>query len=217
MKKNPKRGKELPFEFPFKQDHERAAFDGLVSGLKKFSPDLSEEVMLEVASYCSYLEFEKDAVLVDFREVCDHVYFTLDGTLTAYKVRKNGKGHYCWFMTAGDVVISVESFYSQYPSKERLFALTKSVCIALHVKDLHALSKKYPSVLELDLQCTRHYYILTYLRAEMIGMTGREKFETLLRDYPHLLKEENVTNEALASFLGMTREYLSKIKKEFGE
>ncbi len=217
MKKKPKRGKELPFEFPYKEGYQEAAYDALVKRLRYFSPELKDEELHEVFSYCSYFEYEKDAILVDFGEVCDRVYFTLKGTLTAYKVKANGKDHYCWFMTKEDVVISVESFYLQIPSKEQLFALKESACVSLPARDLKMLSDKYPAVKELDLQCTRYYYLLSNRRNEMIGMTAREKFETLLRDYPHLTKEENVTNTALASFLGMTREHLSKIRKEFGQ
>lgn len=42
MKKDPKRGKERPFSFPFKQDFAQAAFDPLCGGFLQYTPVLME-------------------------------------------------------------------------------------------------------------------------------------------------------------------------------
>ncbi|WP_109696597.1 Crp/Fnr family transcriptional regulator [Chitinophaga deserti] len=214
MRRKPKRGKEIPFNYPFTQDYEREAFDGLYSGLRIYSSKLTEKVMLEVASYCSYHVYEKDAVVLDYGEVCEYVHFTLDGTVTALE-KDEGKEHYCWFMTRGDVVIAIRSYLKQVSSKERLVALTKYTCISLHVNDLKMLSEKYPEVLLLDLKCTQHYYLQSFERTKWIRMSARKKYRMLKMYYPHLTKTENVTNKALASFLGICREHLTRIRKEF--
>ncbi len=180
--------------------------------MKLHNPELQEAAIDEIISCCEVISFNKNDILVDYGEVCRHVYFSVTGLVTALE-NVDGKERNCWFMTAGDVVIAIESFYKQQKSMEQLLALEKTTCLAIHVKDLNRLCEKYPSFLEVRLKLTEYYYQQAFDRSKWIFRSAEERYALLLEHYPVLVNL--VSARALASYLGISEGYLSAIKKDY--
>lgn len=204
------RGKVIPFDYPFTDPEPEAVFNLLFDGLKKFNPLLTQEAMKDIITHCIRISFKRNEIIVDYGERCEYVYFALKGLVTSLEM-EDRKEYNCWFMSDGDVIIAIESFFMQTRSKERLVALEDTECIALHVEALNILRDKHPSFHLVELLLTRQYYQQAFNRTKWIRRRGTEKYQLLNEYYPNLT--QRVTLGALASFLGVSRTQLYRIRR----
>ncbi|WP_423738039.1 Crp/Fnr family transcriptional regulator [Chitinophaga caseinilytica] len=205
------RGKVLPFDYPFTDTASASAFETLFTGLQKFNPELTEAVMSDIAIHCIHVLFKPNEIILDYGEICEYVYFAINGLVTSLE-KEDGKEFNCWFMSDGDVIIAIDSFFMQHRSRERLVTLANTECIALHVDDLNMLREKHPSFAFLELMLTRYYYQQTFNRTKWLRKDARGKYQMLKAHYPTLI--QRVTRVAIASFLGVSREHLNRILRE---
>lgn len=206
----PRKGKEIPFNYPFAEPRAAVAFDQLYQGLKKFNPSFEQSIMTDIASYCQHVIFPKGATIVKHGEVCEHVYFCIKGLVTSIGLKK-GEEFNLWFMTDGDMFISVRSFFYQERSAQKLRALEKTECIILNIKDLNMLRQKHPSFEYTELLITRHYYVLCEDRNFWLHFDALNRYLLLREQYPHIVTR--VSKVALASHLGISRTHLTDIMK----
>ncbi|MRG45701.1 cyclic nucleotide-binding domain-containing protein [Chitinophaga sp. SYP-B3965] len=203
------RGQELPFEFPFTNPFMQTQFCNLFNMLRIYNPNFTREVMDVIIPFCKVFSFKKGNILLDYGEVCNYVYFAVSGLVTAIE-NPDGRERHCWFMVMGDVIISIDSFYTQSKSEEKLVALEDTICIALHVDDLEKLGLEYPSFLLVRSRLTEYYYREAYARSKWIGKKPAERYALLLEHYPRFFNR--VSDKALASYLGVSPRTFTRIK-----
>ena len=82
---------------------------------------LTEEVMTYVLQKCDERLVPEGEILLEEGKVCRHVWFVKKGMLRAYQYNPEDERNYShWFMTAGDIATSVDSFFNELP-RERSF------------------------------------------------------------------------------------------------
>lgn len=189
-------------------DEERM-FSEMLQLFKMFHPQISDELMQDIRDRCSVVRFKKKAVILDYEQTCGHCFFAARGLVRALFLRK-GVEQTCWFMGEGDIVIAVESFYSQLPSKERLVALEDTDCIALAWNDLQAIYAKHVDFNIIGRRLTENYYRQAIERTKWVCLSAKERYRVLFRDYPKFMNR--VPDAALASYLGIDKSTLSRIR-----
>lgn len=202
------RGKELPFVHPFTAPASAAAFEALCAGMKKFNPELPESVAYDVASYCKHVVYPRNALLLDYGEMFEYVYFLIRGLVTSLE-KVEGREHYNWFVSEGEVIIDGEESRMQARSRQKLVALAETECLVLHADDLQLLREKHPTFVLTELKLTRQHYMQAINRTKLVRMDATQKYQMLKEGYPKIVA--NVTVTALASFLGVSRKHLSAI------
>ncbi len=179
---------------------EARMFAGLFAFFKTLLPDISNELEQEIRKRCVVVRFKKGAQLLDFKQVCGHCFFAVKGLVKA--VREPGKVERInWFMGGGDVIISVQSFFTQTPSNEQLVVMKTTECIALHNDDLQWIYKNYIEFNIIGRLLAEKYYGTCDERASWNGLSVADKLEALLKEYPNILQE--VPKVAVAAFLGV--------------
>lgn len=171
---------------------------------------LSEELREYLALNLQTKSIRKKEVILKAGHVCRNIYFIESGLLRCYYIQ--GQHEVCsWFMKEGDVIASVESFFDQKESYETIQALEEGV---LHYISYQKLDYIYRTFLEFNYvgrELVQKYYKLSEQRLYSLRMQrGLERFEYLKLNHPELILR--VEQKYLASYLGITEQYLSMLK-----
>jgi len=133
------------------------------------------------------------------------------GLLRAYYIKKNGKEVTAWFMTSGDVITDVSSFYDQVPSSKYIQVLDDTDLYYITFSELEFI---YDNFIEFNrvgrVLITNYYKLWDKIHAGTLMQSALERYEWLLEHDPNLILR--VHAKYIASFLGITEVTLSKLK-----
>lgn len=155
-------------------------------------------------------EFKKKEFVLNEGQVCNNIYFIENGFFKSFHL-KDGKEITQWFMKAGDVIISVSSFYRRKPSYEAIQSMTESLVYFISYEDLQYIYHHYPEFNFVGRMLTEKYYLLSEER--IFGMRkqkAEERLSFLLENHPDILQQASLTD--IASYLGISLETLSRIR-----
>jgi len=179
--------------------------------MSKFT-SLTEEQQLTIANEIKIDEFKKGTILLRQGDVPTKCYFVLKGCIRQYSVNENGKEVTSNFYTE-EQAIAVFNNHKLDKSSDYTFAcLEDSVLV---VGDLDMEQIMYTKHTQLEIM-TRKMIEEKFGKvqeefATFIASTPEERLKTFLLKRPHLM--DRVPQHQLASYLGITPESLSRIKK----
>jgi CRP-like cAMP-binding protein len=174
-----------------------------------FSPD--ETTLL--TSKIELKKIRKKQWLVTPGDYCKTDYFVNKGCFRAYYVDENGHEHITKFATEGWWITDIQSYFSGLPATLYVESLEDGEVIALNKSALEALYEDIPQL--------NKYFRLVYQKAMLnsnqrvlrtISNTAGEHFLQFIEQYPNL--EQRVPQYMIASYLGITPEFLSKIRRK---
>lgn len=157
------------------------------------------------------LVLEKNTVLVKEGQYSDKAYFIFKGCARAYYL-KDGKEITDWFAFEDEFISSIISFFTNQPSPHYIDLLEDSVLIELDRNKLEALADKYHEFERL----IRIVVTKTMLKQQekissMQFYNAEKKYENMLTIRPDISQRVPLTY--IASYLGITLETLSRIRK----
>jgi CRP-like cAMP-binding protein len=145
--------------------------------------------------------------------VCRYYSFVVQGCLRMYGVDNKGVEHNIQFAAENDWIADIGSFHADKPSKLFIEAIEPSVILQIEKPDLYFL---YISISKLDRifkVITENKFIELQNRVlQNISSTAQERYQAFLEQYPQLALR--LPNTQIASYLGITPEFLSKIRGE---
>lgn len=157
-------------------------------------------------------EFERKSLLLRPGEISRRLYFIRSGFLRAYFIDENGKECTTWFMGKGDLMISVYSFFTQKPAHEYIEVLQDCKLQSLSWQQLNAYYADFSEGNLLGRIVTQKYYIMSEERAIFLRtQTPTLRYDKLLEQHPGIEQETSQSN--IASYLGISRETLSRIRR----
>lgn len=184
--------------------------DQLLNYLSGIHP-LSEEVKVYLQAHIKQRVIAKKEQLLKAGRICRNIYFIEKGLLRCFYL-KEGMEVSSWFMREGDVIISVESFFDQKPSYETIQALEDTVVWYVSFQELEFMYKNFMEFNYVGRVLVQHYYKLSEQRLYSMRLqTATERYHFLLQNFPEII--QRVSTADIASYLGVTRETLSRIKK----
>lgn len=141
----------------------------------------------------------------------DHyVYFIENGcTRTYFSV--NGKEVTNWFSCEGDITFSSTSFYYNKPAYEFVEVLEDATIFAISIENLEKLFEteielaNWGRVIHQDV-----LFKMQTLRLDRLNLTAKERYEKFCQENPTLLNRVNLGY--IASYLGITQQYLSNLR-----
>lgn len=177
--------------------------------------NLTEEEQKAILDELPIEEFRKGTVLLGQGEVPAKCYFVLKGCVRQYSIDENGKEVTSNFYTEEQAVSMLNRHKADKASEYTYACLEDSVLV---VGDLAAEKDMYAKYSQLEAMTrTMIEGIFGQMQddfAAFIAATPEERFKALLRRRPNLI--DRVPQHQLASYLGMTPESLSRIKKRSG-
>ncbi|OQP48110.1 hypothetical protein A4H97_29940 [Niastella yeongjuensis] len=175
--------------------------------VQPLSSDLQEHLRKTLKSKT----LAKNEYLLKEGDTSRRVSFIESGLLRCFYLSK-GKDVNRWFMSEGDVVFSVSSFYMQQPSYEYIQALEPSQLFYITHDELYEIYYRFPEFQRIGLVLTGKYYLLSDQLSFVKSKPPRERYEWLVTNQQELL--QRVASKHLASYLGITSEYFSRIKRK---
>lgn len=157
--------------------------------------------------------FERKKLLLSPGETARRVYFIRSGFLRAYFIDDSGNECTTWFTGKGDLMISVHSFFTQQPANQYIEVLQDCKLQSLTWLELNAYYADFREANLLGRLITQRYFILSEERAILLRTRSPEnRYDLLLINHPEI--EQQTTQQNIASYLGISRETLSRIRRK---
>jgi len=184
----------------------------LINYFKGYFPLDNEEVQVLQSSFIERTVKRRGFILQQ-GDVCKHFTFVVSGCFKMYAVDQNGKEHNLQFAAEGDWTADLASFYSEKPTGVYIEAIEPSAILQIKHEDLlnlyinfHKFDRNFRIIIE------QKYIELQNRVLQSLSATAEERYQYFLERYPNLANR--LPNTQIASYIGITSEFLSKIRKD---
>jgi len=172
----------------------------------------SQDELNDILSHFEKEYVQKNHVLIEVGKVCNKLYFLEQGIVRSYYLKQDGKDVTQWFFSAGKFMTSANSFFQQIPSIYYLEILEDSVLYSISKEKLDILLAKYHKVEKLVRLVSIEMLTQVFHKLNAIQFhTAKERYTYMLDDFPDI--SVRVPLGHIASYLGITQETLSRIRK----
>jgi len=186
-------------------------FSGFETYIKE-QANLSDHEVQLMRSMAVERSLRRREFLLQQGQVCRYKIFITKGLLRAYSAGGDGSEHIVQFSPENSWITDPESLDKGSPSNSNIDALEPSEVVLWTKKDLHYLAANIPGLKAyFDKLISRSSYMFRQRLLSAISLTAEEKYEEFIKKFPHLL--ERVPLHMVASYLGVTRETLSRIRR----
>jgi CRP-like cAMP-binding protein len=171
-----------------------------------------EKAFLEFQNAFMMGSSKKGTILVAEGSVCDQLYILQSGIAKQYRFKEDGSEHITWFNFENDFATSYTSFVTQMPSKEEVAIIEDCEYIYISRKTCYGLAAKYHAVETFFREMLEIYFIQSDERLFFLqALSAKQKYDYIFQNMPHFI--QRLPQKELSSFLGITRETLSRIRK----
>lgn len=175
--------------------------------------NVKESHFQEFRELISVKNYSKGEIILSQGSICNHIFFVEKGLLRFYSIGENGKEHILQFAPENWWLTDRNNLCSDEPSQYFIDAYEASTVLLLghdFIIKASEISKEFSAFHEHILQ--RHILSL-YKRINMlIGTPAKESYLDFIHTYPDIT--QRVPQWMIASYLGITPEFLSRIRKE---
>jgi len=173
----------------------------------------TDEQFKAISALYTPKKISKGAILLREGEVCQHTLFVIKGCLRSYVVDKNGKEHIIQFAPENWWISDRNSLVLQEPAMFYIDAIEDSEILVMD-KDFDekfsAVLPNAPQFLQVLLQNSRK--AMQRRIVELLSASAEERYLSFIKSYPTIVLR--VPQKMIASYLGITPESLSRIRKD---
>jgi len=174
---------------------------------------LSEAEFSHFTSLLQHKRLRKKQFLLEEGEVCRHECFVNSGCLRMYKLNDKGQEHILQFAVSDWWIGDQLSLTSGEPSGFFIDALEDSEVLLIEKEKLEQLYRDVPAFERFfRISFQNSYAALQRRILSGISQTAEEKYLDFITRYPNL--EQKLPQHQVASYLGITPESLSRIRKQ---
>jgi len=139
-------------------------------------------------------------------------FFVTKGILRSYTVDKNGFEHVLQFAPPGWWMADMYSLITQQPGSLSIDAVEDSDVLLLPKQELDKLYNEIPAF-ERFFRILAENALVTFQQRliDNLSLTAKERYENFCKRYPLLI--ERLPQKQVASYIGVTPEFLSKMLK----
>lgn len=184
--------------------------DALRDLFKSLAPFTDEEFE-EALPFFKVETFQKNEYFSKAGRISDRIGFVNNGLLRSFHTIKE-KETTTFFQMPGSVAVALLSFLQMKPAIENIQALETSDLIVINRKNLLGLYDENWKWQQVGRVLIENYYVI--MEKRMIALqsqSAHERYRNFLKQYPEIIK--TVPQYYIASFLGMSPETLSRIRK----
>ncbi|RYY23883.1 MAG: Crp/Fnr family transcriptional regulator [Chitinophagaceae bacterium] len=187
-------------------------FEAIHSYYLKMVPHLSTTDLDALDACLSVRHVAKGGFIVRAGQVCQYVSFMNKGLARLYYTFE-GKDISIGFVQPGEYTSEYESFLTRKPAVQSIEALTDLEVIDLGYTDMQRLYRDFPVYQEFGRKIAEMLFIyLNQRNTALLALTPEDRYRHMIADQPALLQQ--VPQYMLASFMGVTPEHLSRIRKK---
>lgn len=186
-------------------------FEKLIESFREKVPNVAVDAEL-LQSYFQPKKLRKRQFLLQEGDVCNRVAFVESGSLYSYSVDEKGVQRIVQFAFEGWWISDLYSFFTQEPSRLNIEAMEDCTILILDREHHYSMLAEMPVYETYTRILYQNAYVALQQRMEgTLGLPGEEKYLRLLEQCPFIL--QRVSLQLIASYLGVTPETLSRIRK----
>lgn len=177
---------------------------------------LTAEDKLIIQKLFSPVSLSKNQFWIKQGQYCNDIVFIESGKFRIYYEDEEGNEVTCYFLGANQFASSFTSFLTHTPTMENIIAIEETNIFSISRDTLEYLSELIPKIHIWRRIITENLFILMEKRVAMLqSQSAHERYELFLRENPEILL--SVPLQYTASFLGITPQHLSRLRKQLIE
>lgn len=170
----------------------------------------------EVAQFLKLLKkvkIPRRSMILTQGQLCNSIYFVDTGALRAFYLDVSGRESTIMFAIKYWWITDMYCFINALPAMLTIDTIEDSIIYQLQKKDLEKLYLTVPKFERFFRILMQNAYIREQLRViQNLSLTAEERFDIFLNKYPDVANK--VKQKQIASYLGITPEFLSMIKRK---
>ncbi|MFT3748112.1 MAG: Crp/Fnr family transcriptional regulator [Agriterribacter sp.] len=173
---------------------------------------LTEAEQSLIKSRLAVKKIRKKQYLLQEGDVCKTIAFVERGLLRSYTVDENGGEHIMQFAVEGWFISDLYSFLTGEPATYNIEAVEDTELVMINKSaydELLAKCAKYEKFSRILI--TGAYIALQKRINSLMSFTLEERYETFIKQYPEIARR--VPQHMIASYIGLTPETLSRVRK----
>ncbi len=165
-----------------------------------------------ILSHFRTVQLGKDESFVDLNDKCDEVAFIKNGIIRFYYYNKRDEETTCYFAFPNEFITSIKSFNFKTESREVLKCITDAELLVIKRTDIEKLYHEIPATQKITRKIYERLSINLQKRIALLQInSAEERYQYILNHQSELLR--SVPLQYLASFLGVTPQHLSRLRK----
>jgi len=180
--------------------------------LKKWT-DITDADETNVLSAFEPFSIKKKKDLLIEGQICNHLYFITKGCMRSFSTDTKGVEHIFQIRMDNNWISDLESFSTHKPSKYNIEALEDTNLLRISNKRFEQLLIEIPKLEKYFRILFQKAYINTLNRLNAtMWETAIDRYSNMLKEHPEIF--QRVPLLYIASYLGITPESLSRIRKQ---
>lgn len=173
---------------------------------------LNEDEEKFFLSQLSIRTFARKELILRQGKICNKIFFVESGCLRAYHLSEEGRESTIMFAITDWWITDMNSFIHQAEAILNIETLDQCKLIELRHAALEDLYDKIPKFERFFRVLFQNAYVREQLRAlDNITYTTHERYQKFINKYPQIVQK--ISQKQIASYLGVTPEFLSSVKK----
>jgi CRP-like cAMP-binding protein len=188
----------------------------LIRNFEKKDICLDEAEVERIESVFRYRKFRKSQYILQQGDVSRYETYILSGLARTYLVNDKGQEHVISFNPEDYWVGDLCSLYTGNPTNYNIDCLEETEVLQVTKAELERLFTDVPKLNIFYRILYRNSIIAYNMRVgSALSKTAMERYTEFLEKYPSI--DQRVPNHQVASFLGITPQSLSRLRKQFME
>ncbi|PVD53844.1 cyclic nucleotide-binding protein [Terrimonas sp.] len=173
---------------------------------------LTEAEQSLIKSRLAVKKIRKKQYLLQEGDICKTIAFVEKGLLRSYTVDENGGEHIMQFAVEGWFISDLYSFLTGEPATYNIEAVEDSELVMISKSAYDELLTKCAKYEKFSrILITGAYIALQKRINSLMSFTLEERYETFMKQYPEIA--QRVPQHMIASYIGLTPETLSRVRK----
>lgn len=174
--------------------------------------EISTEDEEKIKKYFKVRNVEKNEILLNAGEVCNHLYFVVQGILRTFHLNANGTEFTRLIRKENQFCKVLLNFLEKKSSVATIQALEKGVLLVISSEDFRTLTKESEIAQKMYTKTLEDFENFHLKRLEFLtSYSPKEKTEIFFKEYHEL--EPRLADKVIASYLQITPETYCRCKK----
>ncbi|MFI0431162.1 Crp/Fnr family transcriptional regulator [Mariniflexile sp. HMF6888] len=175
--------------------------------------DLTPNEIAILESKITVRKYLKGQYIVQQGDICKYECFVLSGCTKTFYIDKEGQEHILMFSIEDWWTSDMGSFITQTPADFNVQCLENSELVMFSYDIIEDLYREIPKLERFFRQIIEKAFVASQKRiVRNFSLSAKEQYLYFRDQYP--LIEQRIPQYMIASYLGITKEFLSKIKSQ---
>ncbi|HUH74709.1 MAG TPA: Crp/Fnr family transcriptional regulator [Chitinophagales bacterium] len=185
--------------------------ESFINKLQEFQ-ELPAEVVEDIISKVQKAQLHKRTMVLKAGQVCENIYFVEKGLARTFYTSE-GKDYTTDICIDGEFMVEFSSFVHQQPSMQNMELIEDCTLYYVSYDDLQELYRTYPIMERIGRLIAEYHYLSLSTHSYLLKFnTTAERYDYLFQNKIEIIRRAPLG--VIASFLGMSIENLSRIRKK---